>query len=344
MKILHIASECNGGVLSFIENLSLNISDDQITLLTFGSIDKISELAKNKIKIIHIPYRIYSIKAFFILFRAINQAEVVHVHLFPMLYICSVLKSFFRGKTFIYTEHASLNNRRKIKQLRNIERIIYRNYDKVVGVSESCSEALRAWIGPMDNIVTIYNGVDLNLTRQQSLQNIDFRPYTNYTITMVARLSSDKDFKTLLQSFTLLDNNYHLYLVGEGDLRKTIQDMIIKYELVDKVSLLGYRSDVPAILRQSDLSVLSSYGEGFGLAIIESLAVGTICLGSHVSGIKDILDSEYLFELGDSKTLAEKIMKYCNLDLSEKCKNMVKEYDVNKMVQLYKKVYNNAIQ
>lgn len=54
MKILHIASECNGGVLSFIENLSLNISDDQITLLTFGSIDKISELAKNKIKIIHI--------------------------------------------------------------------------------------------------------------------------------------------------------------------------------------------------------------------------------------------------------------------------------------------------
>ena len=51
MKILHIASECNGGVLSFIENLSLNISDDQITLLTFGSIDKISELAKNKIKI-----------------------------------------------------------------------------------------------------------------------------------------------------------------------------------------------------------------------------------------------------------------------------------------------------
>lgn len=196
----------------------------------------------------------------------------------------------------------------------------------------------------MDNIVTIYNGVDLNLTRQQSLQNIDFRPYTNYTITMVARLSSDKDFETLLQSFTLLDNNYHLYLVGEGDLRKTIQDMIIKYELVDKVSLLGYRSDVPAILRQSDLSVLSSYGEGFGLAIIESLAVGTICLGSHVSGIKDILDSEYLFELGDSKTLAEKIMKYCNLDLSEKCKNMVKEYDVNKMVQLYKKVYNNAIQ
>ncbi|MFR5758467.1 MAG: hypothetical protein ACLUE2_10200 [Bacteroides cellulosilyticus] len=46
---------------------------------------------------------------------------------------------------------------------------------------------------------------------------------------MVARLSSDKDFETLLQSFTLLDNNYHLYLVGEGDLRKTIQDMIIKY-------------------------------------------------------------------------------------------------------------------
>ena len=70
MKILHIASECNGGVLSFIENLSINISDDQITLLTFGSIDKISELAKNNIKIIHIPYWFYSIKAFFILFRA----------------------------------------------------------------------------------------------------------------------------------------------------------------------------------------------------------------------------------------------------------------------------------
>lgn len=65
MKILHIASECNGGVLSFIENLSLNISDDQITLLTFGSIDKISELAKNKIKIIHIPYRDLQYKSVF---------------------------------------------------------------------------------------------------------------------------------------------------------------------------------------------------------------------------------------------------------------------------------------
>ena len=122
---------------------------------------------------------------------------------------------------------------------------------------------------------------------------------------MVARLSTDKDFLTLLKAMTLLNDDYHLVLVGDGELYQQIIDETHQLSLEKKVTLLGNRADVASIFSASTLSVLSSHAEGMGLTIIESLAVRTPCIGSDVEGIKDLLPNTYRFPKGNETSSSQ---------------------------------------
>lgn len=341
-KILHVLPISSGGTHTILQEIvkgTLDLYD--ISILIFGECSDFDIQIQKNVRIYKFNASKYSLLTFFKLFRFIKNADIVHVHLFPALYYCAFFSRVYKNKKFIYTEHASMNNRRKHGIFRYIEIPIYKCYDSIVAVSKSCEQNLSKWLLNKVDIKIIYNGINTEKIKQNT--NFCF-PKINinskYIITMVARLSPDKDFDTLLNAMSILNNEYHLVLLGDGELRKHIEKKIVEDNLHDKVSLLGYRTDVYDILAASTLSVLSSYAEGFGLVILESLSLHTPCIGSHVDGIKEILPQSYMFELGNKNDLADLIIKAVNHKIEPlPYEKILKAFSAKKMIKAYLELY-----
>ena len=99
----------------------------------------------------------------------------------------------------------------------------------------------------------------------------------------VGRFSTPKNHLFLLDVFNELQKTISakLLLVGDGGLRKEIEDKISSLGLADKVILLGRRSDVADLLQAMDVFVFPSIYEGLPLTIIEAQAAGLPCLISE---------------------------------------------------------------
>ena len=167
---------------------------------------------------------------------------------------------------------------------------------------------------------------------------------------MVAGFRIEKDHETLLKALAKLSNEYKLILVGDGHRRKEIEDFIKLLRVEDRVTLLGVRNDVSSLLKMSDIAVLSSHWEGFGLAAVEAMAAGTPVIASNVEGLKQVVENGgILFEQGDDAELVQHIIEIT--EISQKRKNIIdsgfskaKEYDIQQMVDQTIQTYRNEFE
>lgn len=138
---------------------------------------------------------------------------------------------------------------------------------------------------------------------------------TPIRIICIGRLTEEKGFDVLINGVKNIDKDkYQLSIIGEGILKKKIQDLIISNNLNKNVKLLGKKIKVLKYILKSDLLINPSYFEGFPNVVIEALSCGTpvICSKSH-GGVYEILKNEKygdLFNNGDAKSLENKIKKF----------------------------------
>ena len=92
-------------------------------------------------------------------------------------------------------------------------------------------------------------------------------------------------WKLLLQAVP----NAHLVIAGSGPLQTALDAQITRNDLRGRVHLLGFQADIPSLLRELDVFVLSSRTEGFPLALIEALAAGLPCVATSVGGVDEML-------------------------------------------------------
>ena len=133
--------------------------------------------------------------------------------------------------------------------------------------------------------------------------------------------------------------------MGDGERKEEYQSLVKELNIENKVKFLGVRNDIPKILKITDICVLSSNWEGFGLAAIESMAAGKPVIASNVAGLKQIVEGNGLvFEKGNEKDLEEKIRFLLNdkkkyEEISRKCLEKSKEYDIQKIKNKIKSIY-----
>jgi glycosyltransferase involved in cell wall biosynthesis len=235
----------------------------------------------------------------------ISEADLIHVHLFPSLYLGALF-----NKPLIYTEHNTTNRRRKHRVLKILERIIYKRYHRVVAISEAAAEGLRDWLWPSTvPVVVVENGIDAE--RFCPIERAATRPMADIVyVGMAARFTSQKDQDCLVRSLLEVPNNIRLKFAGDGPRLADVKALACRLGLRDRVEFLGDVDDIASYYRDIDIYVQSSHWEGFGLAIVEAMASGLPCLASNVEGLADVLgDADYLFPAGDHKALAEKILR-----------------------------------
>jgi glycosyltransferase involved in cell wall biosynthesis len=117
-----------------------------------------------------------------------------------------------------------------------------------------------------------------------------------FTLLAVGRLDKIKGFDILIEECAKMDFPFKLHIVGEGEERKHLESVISKCKLKDKVSLLGFRQDIPQLMKNADIVVMSSHSEGFSLVMVESLFYANVFVSTKVSGATEVLDEIFLFE------------------------------------------------
>ena len=190
---------------------------------------------------------------------------------------------------------------------RNIETA--QNVDALMAVSSLLLSRVAPYRGAGKISRVVQNGVDLSLVPENETR----KPRAVISVgTLKARKCMDKT----LEAFARLADEYEdatLTIVGIGEMEKQLKDRIAELHLENRVTLTGGlpHGEVLQRMAQSDLFVLPSWGEGYGIVYIEAMAAGCIAVGAENEGIADtIKDGEngFLVPAGDTDAV-ERVMR-----------------------------------
>ena len=164
-------------------------------------------------------------------------------------------------------------------------------------------------------ICVIYNGSDFDFPITRSVSAIRHElnlSTTDFVIIMVARLDPWKDFGTLLDAARIVvdtDARAKFILVGDGELKKFLEQIISQMKLQNNVFLTGEKKDVYNYINAAEISVLSTNGEGFSNALMESMALCKPVVATDVGGNGEVLgDSGLLVPPKSPRMFAEAIL------------------------------------
>jgi glycosyltransferase involved in cell wall biosynthesis len=175
---------------------------------------------------------------------------------------------------------------------------------------------------------------------------------SNYKIGTIGRLVPQKDYHTLLSSFSAVLKNYSnvdLYIVGKGYLQKDLIELTRKFGIDKNVHWLGKTEFINEFLSSIDLFILSSKYEGFGLVLLEAMISQKPIIAANNSAIPEVLGKSYegLFPTSDVNALASKINKAITDsnftdDLVKSLVSQLTFFDPKEMNKKVNHVYSNS--
>lgn len=353
MKILHVITSLHiGGAEKLMVDLlpRLKQMGHEVELCVFDGTKTpfYEQLEATGVPIhpLSIGESVYNPMHIFRLCRLMKDFDIVHTHnTSPQLF--AAIANIFGKQILITTEHNTTNRRRDKWYLKFGDLWMYRQYKKIICISDQARENLFNYIGDDSKVLTVYNGIDVSrFVNANPVVDHD----SNYKkITMVSAFRPQKDHKTLIKAFDLLPDNYLLQLIGDGELRKEIEDFAKQFSCAVRICFMGNRSDIPAILKGSDVIVLSSHYEGLSLSSIEGMASGAPFIASDVDGLREIVDSYgILFPHGEEHALAASIIKVCEDKqyariIADQCQQRAAQFDIRMMAESYNKVYSSIL-
>lgn len=353
MKILHvITSLYTGGAERLMVDLLPTLRNDedfQVDLLLINGVEtpfkKALKQAGIKVCALSMTNDVYNMRNIFRFrrFLAHNDYDIIHTHNTACQLFVPIAKSLTRNKAkLVTTEHNTTNHRRTKWWLKPLDKWMYRKYAAIVCISDLTRHNLEQYLGTDWPMHTIYNGVD---TKRFARPVKDISGQQDFVVTMVAAFRPQKDQDTLIRAFTHLEPNYRLQLVGGGQRGEELKALCRELGLEDRVQFLGVRMDVPDIMEQSDVIVLSSHWEGFGLAAVEGMASGRPLVATDGDGLRDIVGGAgVLFQPGDDQELASAIKRLCETpdyyrQVALACQERAQHYDISVMADGYSNLY-----
>jgi len=217
-----------------------------------------------------------------------ENIDVVLSFMRPQSNVSGLANRFFkRSKTaFIGSVHNTDNylTYNKAYQLpyRYLEKWLLEGNDKIVAVSNGVKEDLKEafFINPQ-KVEVIYNPIDIDLIKEKAREPIDPRLNELFkkhpVIVNVARMETQKGLHHLINIFERVNRKLpqtRLVLIGDGSLRRDLENRVLKKGLKGKVLFLGWRENPFPYVARSRIFALTSLWEGFGMVLVEAMALG----------------------------------------------------------------------
>jgi len=264
----------------------------------------------------------------------------------------------------VTTEHDPF----KLSFLKNLfKKHTLKSISKIITVSNENKRVISTLYPKFkDKIAVIHNGIDTTWWQSQLLRfteedllKIKKEVFAcapdALIITAVAELHERKGLKYLIEATAKLATKYpniKTIIVGEGPHHEQLENLITELKIENNVLLVGKRNNIPEILKSSNIFVLPSVREAFGLVNLEAMLTPLPIVASKVGGIPEIVinkETGILVESENSQALKEALEKLIKSpELRENYatagKNRAKEnFSADKMAIQYEKIYSESI-
>jgi len=284
--------------------------------------------------------------------------DIIHMHN-PTSILYGIIAAKLAGTAYtIATQHGKVLN-----QTRNMEFIakgISRFLNKTIPVSEDVAAYLKKVHKIKgDRIETIINGIDDNLFKKDKEKRAAARSKLGITDEVVfghvARLSFEKDQKTLIEAFNKVvskEKKARLVIIGDGAERSRLEELTAKLKISDKVNFLGPKRDIPLFLNAFDVFVLSSLREGTSLTLLEAMATELPVVVTDVGGNSKVVAKDktgilvvpqhpeefsdamlYLFRNPDTRQMMGRLGR----------ERVVERFSLSKAAEKYAQIYKEIV-
>jgi glycosyltransferase involved in cell wall biosynthesis len=239
--------------------------------------------------------------ALYRIFRA-RKPDIVHARTAKARFLAPLAARLAGVRVIVQTVHGwSFNN--QIDKRRRVyvwaERLAARLCDCSVMVSEiDLDEGYRLGILDSRRAVVIRSGVDVARFAAEQTEDINelrrqLASDDELLVTLVGRLSPPKTPEVFIAAAAQVSarkSDVKFLVVGDGQKRESVKQLISNCGLEQRVMMLGLREDVPRIMAASDIIAHSSADEGLPKTILEGMAAGKPVIGTNVGGVPIVIE------------------------------------------------------
>lgn len=228
--------------------------------------------------------------------------------------------------------------------------------DTITAVSESLKNDTLQFFNIKKEIQVITNFIDNSLLEDcMNCQRTQFATPDEKILIHVSNLRPVKRIEDVLQIFKNVERKIKskLIIIGEGPEMEKINEFLEENpDLISKIRLLGKVNDLYRILQLSDVFLLPSEQESFGLAALEAMSAYTPVISSNAGGIPEVNIqgvTGYLAEIGNVEAMSNYTIKLLSDEellnqMKSNAKAQAMKFDLKNIIPLYEKMYKDTIE
>jgi glycosyltransferase involved in cell wall biosynthesis len=289
MRILQVANHCRrsgNGIVNVAVDLSCGLSSlkHRVAFASAGG-EFVPLLAEHGIEHFHVdqtsrwPWSVILASIKFWRTVRIFRPDIVHVHMMTGAVIAKLFKPIFKYK-LVSTVHNEFQR----------AAIVMGVADRVIAVSKAVSLRLQRRGISKEKIDVVCNGT-IGTARMSA--EIPDAGLVHPAVVCLAGLYHRKGIADLIDAFAIVIRhhpNAKLYIVGDGPQRAEFEEHAERSTAAAQITFVGFLPDARGYLKASDVFVLPSRDEPFGLVLTEARAEGCVIVATNVGGIPEALD------------------------------------------------------
>ena len=284
-----------------------------------------------------------------------NGIQIVDAHSSGAHSMALGLKTLLTGLKLVV-------HRRVDNPIRRPSKYLNPKVDAFVGISKAISQILSSAGIEKDRLHTVYSAVETK--KYQYLNTEDCRElFSKDCLDMAGKIwignasafTEQKGYDCLLTALFLLakvNDQFHVFLAGDGPLLPWAQEQVKRLRLQDRVSFLGFIDEVPHLLRALDILAMPSNNEGLGTLLLDAAAADCALCSTAVGGIPEIVihgQTGLLCESSDAPSLANNLQKLIESQrlrerLISNCReHLQKNFSLTSMVEENWRIYRSLL-
>ncbi|MCM3772026.1 MULTISPECIES: N-acetyl-alpha-D-glucosaminyl L-malate synthase BshA [Priestia] len=290
-----------------------------------------------------------------------EKLDIIHTHYAIPHAVCGILaKQMVEHEVKIVTtlHGTDITVLGEDPSLKDLIKFGIEKSDAVTAVSQSLVDQTHHLISPDKEIETMYNFIDERVYHKKEVQYLKAEYGILENEKVVIHISNFRQVKRvtdIVKTFAIINKKLpsKLLLVGDGPEMTVVSQLIRELNLQDSVLFLGKQENVAELYSISDLKLLLSEKESFGLVLLEAMACGVPCIGTNIGGIPEVIEHEktgYICEVGDVEEAASKAIQLLE---NEQLHHQMREASLSvvnhkfhstEIVSQYEKLYYKLVQ
>lgn len=289
-----------------------------------------------------------------------EKLDVLHVHYAIPHAVCAILAKQMAGRDLkiVTTLHGTdITVLGYDPSLTDAIKFGIEKSDVVTAVSNALVNQTYDLIHPDKQIETVYNFIDHRIYQKTDARHLkeEFGIKENEKVIIhVSNFRAVKRVQDVVKTFAKISSVMpaKLLLVGDGPEMTIICRLVRQLALEDQVIFLGKQENLEELYSISDLMLLLSEKESFGLVALEAMACGVPCIGTNIGGIPEVIDNGaagYICEVGDIEDIAKKAIglledEDLHQEFSRQSLDLVNtKFKSDEIVKQYERIYYRLV-